>query len=288
MMRLVPVLVVAAGLVWAGQPQPARPVLRAERQFASDLEVAGDLPGLEGGERYIGYRDLLKLPQVSYTISDDLNFPPGTTISGVSLDELVRSLGGAPASDLVIALCYDRYRANYSKAYIKDHRPVLVLRVNGLPPAKWPKAHGTEDLGPYLISHPAFVPSFKVLSHEDERQIPFGVVRLEIRNESTVLGAIAPRGALPGDSTVEAGYRIAQQNCYRCHNMGQQGGQLAHRPWQVLGAIASSAPDYFRNYVRNPQAVDSANKMPGNPQYDDATIEALRRYFATFAAGDGK
>lgn len=283
MMLLIPFILGAISLAWGGQAQTNQALLHSERQFASDLEVAGDLPGLNGRERYICYRDLLKLPQVSYTISDDSNFPPNTTVSGVALDELVRSFGGAPASDLVIALCSDKYRATYSRAYISAHHPILVLRVNGSPPEMWPKVHGTEALGPYLISHPAFTPTFRVLSHEDERQIPFGVVRLEIRSETVVFGAIAPHGDFHGDSAVTAGYRIAQQNCYRCHNMGLQGGHLARRPWQVLGAIALSAPDYFRRYVRDPQAIDAANKMPGNPQYDDATIEALRRYFATFA-----
>jgi len=43
-----------------------------------------------------------------------------------------------------------------------------------------------------MISHPAFAPSFKVLSHTDEPQIPWGVVRIEFPDEKSVFGAIAP------------------------------------------------------------------------------------------------
>ena len=81
-----------------------------------------------------------------------------------------------------------------------------------------------------------------------------------------------------------AGYRIAQQKCFRCHNMGREGGQKAGRPWQVLSAWAAASPEYFAAYVRNPQAKNPHAQMPGNPAYDDATLGALRAYFETFAS----
>jgi hypothetical protein len=112
----------------------------------------------------------------------------------VPLDELARMLGAAPESDLVVAICDDKYWANYPRAYIAAHHPLLVLRVNGETVPRWPKEPETHrhDTGPYMISHPAFAPSFKVLSHTDEPQIPWGVVRIEYRDEKSVFGAIAP------------------------------------------------------------------------------------------------
>ncbi len=47
-------------------------------------------------------------------------------------------------------------------------------------------------MGPYMISHPKFTPSFKILSHPEEAQIPWGVVRLEFRNEKAVFSANYP------------------------------------------------------------------------------------------------
>ncbi len=262
-----------------------RTTLREARVSSSDLEVGGDSAGLAPGTtRYITRDDLLALPQVDYTVTDDPNFAGTTVISGVLLEELIRRLSASPKSDLVAAICDDQYRAHYTQAYIAAHHPLLVLKINGLPPERWPKdaeGHGY-DMGPFLISHPKFTPTFKILAHADEAQIPRGVVRIEFRNQKSVLGAIAPRGPRANEPLVQAGYRIAQQNCFRCHNMGREGGLKAGHPWRVLSAWASTSPEYFGGYVRDPKKKNPHAQMPGNPSYDDATIRALTAYFQTF------
>jgi cytochrome c1 len=139
-----------------------------------------------------------------------------------------------------------------------------------------------------VIANPSFVPSFKVLSHGDEAQIPFQVVRLDFRKESEVFGAITPRGDFAAGTPVMDGFTIAKQNCYRCHNMGAEGGTMASVPWPVLGALAKGSPDFFARYVRNPQAVNPRSRMEGSPAYDDQTVAALEAYFSTFAAGGPK
>jgi mono/diheme cytochrome c family protein len=259
--------------------------LHPARSSPSDLEVAGELAGLPAGSvRYLTREDLLMLPQVSYTVSDDPNFVEPTEVSGVLLKELTRSLSAAPESAMVVAICSDQYRANYPLSYMAEHNPILVLKIEGKSPAGWPKdsENHREDMGPFMISHPKFTPSFKILSHSDEAQVPWGVVRLEFRDQNTVLGAIAPRGPDSNDELVRAGYRIAQQNCFRCHNMGKEGGTKAGHPWLVLSAWATSSPEYFAAYVRNPKARNPNAQMPGNPGYDSATMGALIAYFKTF------
>jgi cytochrome c2 len=120
-------------------------------------------------------------------------------------------------------------------------------------------------------------------TQQDEPQIPWGVVRLEFRDEAKVFGAIAPRGSRAGDQRARAAFRIAQQNCYRCHNMGEEGGKKAGIPWQVLAIWASTSPERFAAYVKNPQAVHAKSQMEASPQYDDATMKALIEYFREFA-----
>jgi len=260
--------------------------LRAARESSSDLEVGGELAGLPPGvTRYITREDLLALPQVTYTISDDSNFTGPTKISGVPLEDLAASLGAAPQAAVVVAICDDKYRANYPREYVDEHHPLLVLTVNGQPPSGWPKdseGHGY-DMGPFMISHPKFKPRFKIFSHSDEPQIPWGVVRIEFRNENAVFGTILPRGRNAATPLVKAGYRIAQQNCFRCHNMGREGGQKSGVPWTVLSARAAASPENFAAYVRDPKSRNSHAEMPGNPGYDDATIGALLAYFRTFS-----
>lgn len=262
------------------------PALRAARTSPSDLELSGDLAGPTPGTiRYLTRDDLLIFPQVTYTVTDDANFTGPTQVSGVLLEELYRKLGAA-GSDMVVAICNDQYHANYPHAYIAQHHPLLVLRINGQPPAGWPKDPETHsyDMGPYLISHPKFAHAATMLSHPDDAQIPWGVVRLEFRQEKTVFSAIAPRGPQAAEAVVQAGYIVAEQNCFRCHNMGQEGGMKAGRPWLVLSAWAAASPKYFADYVRNPQSMNPRAEMPRNPGYDDATIGALIAYFRTFSS----
>jgi cytochrome c2 len=274
MTRVVAALIAAGTLLLAAQTRS--PLLHATREAPTDLQV--------GESQFVSYQDLLRLPQVKFTTSDDSNFATPAQVSGVALDELKRALGSD--ADMVVAIAADGYRSNYPAAYLSAHHPVLVLTVNGEAQQGWPKTHeGNMALGPYVIANPGFTPSFKVLSHSDEAQIPFQVVRLDFRNEREVFGPIAPHGSYAADSPVMQGYKIAQQNCYRCHNMGAEGGHMASVPWAVVGALAKGNAEFFARYVRNPQAVNPSSRMAASPEYDDQTIAALRAYFSTFAAG---
>ena len=272
MKRVVAALLATASLLLGAQLHS--PLLHESRQLPTDLQV--------GSGQFISYQDLLRLPQVNFTTSDD-NFRVPAHIGGVSLDELRRLFD--PKADMVVAICADGYRSNYPASYLAAHHPALVLTVDGKAQQDWPKTHDGGELGPYVVSNPDFVPSFQVLSHSDEAQIPFEVVRLDFRSEEQVFGAIAPQGAFAPGSPVMNGYKIAQQNCYRCHNMGAEGGHMASIPWPVLGGLAKGSPDFFAKYVRNPQALNPRSKMAASPEYDDQTIAALQAYFATFAAG---
>jgi mono/diheme cytochrome c family protein len=280
------VLLVLASLFFVAAGTPPSLALHEKRQQPSDLEVSGALAGAPpGSTRYISREDLLAMPQADFTVTGDTNFRGPTRIRGVRLEDLARRLAAAPESDMVVAICDDEYRAGYPHDYLATHHPVLVLEVNGQPPSGWPKAADDQNagMGPYMISNPDFTPSFKILSHADEAQIPWGVVRVEFRDEKIVFGAIAPRGRNAHDRQVQDGFRIAAQNCLRCHNAGPEGGRKSHRSWQSLAAVAASAPKDFAAYTRAPLARNPRAQMPGNPEYDDATLKALTAYFGTFS-----
>jgi mono/diheme cytochrome c family protein len=259
--------------------------LHEKRQVPSDLEVGGELAGLPSDStRYVTRDDLLGMPQVNFTVADDANFSGTVKIRGVRLEELARRFG-TPAADMIVAICDDGYRAHYTRAYMTAHHPALVLQVNDEPPSGWPKAaeDHTSGMGPYMISHPKFTLGERILSHVEEAQIPWGVVRIEFQQEKVVFAAIAPRGSRAADPDVQAGFRIAAQNCLRCHNAGENGGVKAGRPWDALGARAAASPESFAAYIRDPRAKNPRAQMPGNPQYNDATLNALAAYFRTLA-----
>lgn len=283
MVRTLVLLLASLALVGLPEADSAR-ILHTERSSPGDLEVGGELGGVPpGATRFIRYQDLLVLPQETAEVSDDTNFKGKTEISGVALTTLAQLFGRAPDDALIVAICYDQYRTNYPRDYLAAHHPILVLRINGQLRDHWPPSEYGGTMGPYLISHPYFKPAFKVLSHEDEPQIPFGVTRIEVRRESVVFGAIRPRGDWPADSAVEQGFVIARQDCFRCHNMGAEGGTMAGRSWMKLGTVALDDSKRFKQTIRDPKSVSPKATMPAHADYDDATLTALTAYFKAFA-----
>lgn len=284
------VALASLGLVCGGME--ARPVprtgalaLREKRGSALDLEVRGDLAAWPAGAvGYLTREDLKGLPQVSYTVTDDPNFGGAVRVRGVELEILARELARDGEKALVVAVCGDLYRGHYPQSYVKAHHPVLALEINGEEPSGWPKGReGSGSLmGPYLISHPRFEPSFKILGNEEQAQIPWGVVRLEFRSEEETFGDIAPRGAKAAEPEVQDGYRIARQNCLRCHGPKSYGRLKGQLSWAGIAFFVDGSPREFDAYVRNPRSVTQSAQMPGNPEYNDATVQALLAYFRTF------
>jgi mono/diheme cytochrome c family protein len=263
-------------------------LLSMERSSNSDLEITGMAADVTPGTvRYISYEQLLTLPQTTVTVTDDDNFrelsQQKLTVTGVYLDVLERSLGALPGADLLTALCSDGYRATYTREYVKTHRPVLALKIDGLPVETWVAQTKNDDPGNYFVTHADFTPSFSVLSFQEIPKIPAKVTRLEFGTAQQVYGAITPHKKDASNLQVIEGFRIAQQHCYRCHNMGSYGGTKAGRPWQTLGNYAATSPSTFERYIRNPKSIDPNSAMPPNPKLDGSTAKALQAYFQTFA-----
>jgi len=257
--------------------------LKAERSSPLDLEVAGNLAGFfQGSKAYLRRGDLLTLPQVEFTVSNDANLPQTVKVRGVELELLANELAAVREHVLIVAICKDYYRAFYPQGYREIHRPVLVLEVNGQPSSAWPKGKAGNSLGPYLITHENFAPTYKILAHQEEPQIPWGVVRLEFEDERTAFTTIAPRGADADNPDVQYGFRIAQQNCLRCHANSDERtkGTIT---WSAMAIMAARSPQQFAAYVKHPTSFSANSEMPANPGYDDATLQALITYFSTFA-----
>ncbi len=256
----------------------AAPRLHLRPTSTSALDLRIDIAERGGG--FLTTADLRTLPQVQTAVQGDTNFAGAgkVRITGVSLDVLANALGVPEQDSFVDAMCSDGYDGHYSAAYRAAHQPLLAFQINGETPAAWSKRTGQYDPSPYFITHARFVPAFQVLSHQDEMQVPSNVVALRWNNPA-VLNAIAPPRALQGNTAVQAGLQIAEQNCLRCHFSGSLGGTKSGRDWAALSTWAYEQPAYFARYVHNPKAVDAHAQMPANPQYDAATLAALTAYF---------
>jgi mono/diheme cytochrome c family protein len=283
------IVIFCAALLGAAIPgtAPQRIPVAAQRSSPQDLEVSGDVPGIPpGGKRFVGYTDLSRLAQVTFTVKNDENFVDPVTLSGVSLDAIMAALGIDGATHLIAASAVDGYEAHYTAEYRAAHHPFLVLRIGGQEPAKWPKGPNGENYGPWLISHPSFSPAFHVLAHKDEAQIPYGVIGLRFLDEAAVLKELRPPGAVSAASPAMQGYRIALQNCLRCHREGDIGGTKSPFGWPQMALIAQGNPSAFGKYIVRPNSVNPEANMPANPDYDAATIAALTAYFRSFAPGE--
>jgi hypothetical protein len=262
--------------------------LKEKSTSSQDLKLSGDLPGLPPDSvRFVTYDDLSHLPQVIFKVSDDSNFHGTTEVGGVYLDELLRALKIPDKGTMIAAVCDDEYEAHYTDEYRRAHRPILVLHLDGKPLAQYPRTGDGGAYGPYLVSHASFQPRFHILTHTEESQIPNGVIELRFLKQDSVLDAIKPRGNFADDSPQMQGYRIAQENCFRCHNAGNYGGHKSGRSWSSLAHIAKADPKGFEAYIKDPQGQDPTAAMPGNPEYDDATLHLLTAYFQTFAPASG-
>ncbi len=284
--RLLCTLALTSRFISTAQDQPRQGIPHYKyRTSPSDLEVGGELLGLAPGQTcYVRYLDLLHLPQRKVLATGDANFGHPVHLSGVLLESLPKFLRAKPDAEMVTAMSVDRYKTNYPVSYLQDHHPLLILRIEGRPPSEWARSPEGPVLGPYIISHASFTPSFRVLAHTDEPQIPWGVVRLDIRREASVYGGIEPRGSKASQNSVHQGYIIARQNCFRCHNEHAEGGSKANRSWQVVARRSVADPEFFNNYVRHPDLINPASRMAPNPEYDSATLSALRDYFSLFAS----
>ena len=283
-------LVAGAALLVPTAPHPPKSLLHTVRLSDTDLEITGLVDGLAPGQSaYIRYNDLLHLPQTRATITGDLNYPGlSLHVSGVSFEALAAAIHPLPQSDLIDATCTDRYRSHFPAGYIAQHHPILVLTIDGKPLAAWAKAAHQYDPSPYIVMYQHFTPSFRVLSHTDEPQIPDNIVRLNFSTQFATFGAITPHGPHPPGSPVEIGFTIAKQNCLRCHFMGDFGGTKSGHAWQSLAQWAHDEPKYFQAYIHNPRSIDPHSHMEPQPRYDAATLAALTAYFRTFAEEKSK
>ena len=272
------ITVVMAVVAGAGVGQTTRLALQATSGSANDLAVSGDVAGIPAGAtRYAKYAELSALPQVTVTVKGDDNFSEPVKVSGVSLDKLAAAVGAeAGKKQLVAAICSDGYEGHFTAEYRAAHHPVLALRVNEKGPAGWQHGPDGENLGPYLVAQAAFQPTGHVLAQAEVEQDPYAVTELKFYDEDAVTAALKPKKATPA---AMEGYRIAMENCLRCHRAEGIGGTKSPFEWPQLAMIAQGNPGAFGKYVKEPMRVNPEATMPGNPEFDAATIAAVTAYF---------
>jgi len=160
---------------------------------------------------------------------------------------------------------------------------VLVLRIDGKgatrvanrPRGPW------AYMGPFLISHAKFAPSFKIFAHKTKPQIPWGVTRLEFRDEQRVFAAIAPRGPHAGDANMQQDFESRSRIAFVATTWERKAGRNLAGPGRCWQRGRRQLRTF--HFVCQESRADNPNtQMAASPKYDDATMKALIDYFRTF------
>lgn len=258
---------------------PQRLALQTQRSSPQDIEITGDLSGLaQGQSRFARYADLAALPQVTYTVKDDPDFDHPVQLSGVSLDTLLAALNPpAGKKQLVAAVGADGYEGHYTAEHRAQHHPFLVLKIDGKEPSQWTHGPNGEVFAPYFVTYPQFKPLFHIMTQPDAPQLPTGVSKLILYDETSALASLRPPAKAPA-SALQAS-RIIAVNCLRCHSNGKIGGTKSPFGWPQMALIAQGNPSAFGKYLVQPNRVNPEATMPPNPEFDAATVAAITAYF---------
>ena len=205
---------------------------------------------------------------VTYTVNDDPNFAPATKISGVPLEELARTARRAPR----IAIGGGDLRRQVPRKLSAG----LHCGASSAAGAEreWRAARRLAERSRNAEVRYGAVHDLASEVHAElqdvwltamRRRFPGAWCGSNFATKKRCWARLLRAGRTRTMTRCRQGYRIAQQNCFRCHNMGSEGGQKSGRPWLVLAAWANADPDYFASYVRDPKKRIEHAEMPGNP-----------------------
>lgn len=261
--------------------------LATDSSSPTDLAIVGGLSGVPEGEiRYVAWSDLAALPTTELELTGE--FGPGQqTLTVVFVEDLWAQLPVAAGADSLLAWCTDDYFSIYPTDYIAEHKPFVVLKINGTGPETWPPPGLQYNPGPYVISvADEVVPGTRALLDSGHKR-PWGVDKIKFVNAEEALapahaGSWAKLGPLG-----EAGRTIWVNSCSSCHPGpgGLVGGNKSQRPFEVLAAHAKYNTAYFRQYVRDPKSLVPSATMEPHPHYSDEQLDEL---IAFITAAPGK
>jgi hypothetical protein len=244
-----------------------------------DLEVITlDSQGNPVKSVHYSYDQLLTLPTVTVKTERDPNTNRPATYTGIYISDLFEAFDVDATFDVIGANCSDGLKQYYDRDYLARHRPVLLLKFDGKPPADWPDSEHGSWFGPYCVVHESFTPEETVYGYCEEPRFASGVTSLELTSFTQSLGRFTPKKG-GNDPEVVKGQKIAVGGCISCHKLGSAGGHRSGDSWQKLAESATTSKDYFRKYVTDPHSVNPTSAMPPHPKFDDNTFNALEAYF---------
>ena len=133
------------------------------------------------------------------------------TYTGVYIDDLFEAFGADASLDVIGANCSDGQKQYYDRDHVASHRPILLLKFDGKPPADWPNSEHGSWLGPYCVVHESFTPTETIYGYvEEPRNAPsVNSISIELTSFTQSLGHFTPKGSA-SDPEVVKGQKIAE------------------------------------------------------------------------------
>ena len=222
-----------------------------------DLElITLDSQGNPANTVYYSYDQLLTLPTVTVKTDRDPNTNAPATYTGVYISDLFEAFGADASLDVIGANCSDGRKQYYDRDYVAKHRPILLLKFDGKPPADWPNSEHGSWLGPYCVVHESFSPTETIYGYVEEPRSAPAVASLELTSFTQSLGLFTPK-----EERERSGSRQRPENrgrqLYFLPQFRNAGGHAASSSLVVLAAMAATSKDNFRKRVIDPRSVQS-------------------------------
>jgi hypothetical protein len=116
------------------------------RQKWEDLGVITlDSQGNPAKTVYYSHAQLLTLPTVTVKTERDPNTNTPAMYTGVYIDDLFKAFGADASLDVIGTNSLDRYKQYYDRDYIAKHRPILLLKFDGILLDDWGRPERTEQ-----------------------------------------------------------------------------------------------------------------------------------------------
>jgi mono/diheme cytochrome c family protein len=207
----------------------------------------------------------------------DPNTNTPATYTGVYISDLFEAIGADKSFEVIGANCSDARKQYYDRDYVAKHRPILLLKFDGKPPADWPNSDHGSWFGPYCVVHESSSPTETIYGYVEEPRNAPAVTSLELTSFTQSLGRFTPKGR-KNDPEVVKGQKIAVGSCISCHKLGKAGGHRTDASWEVLAVQALTSKDNFRKFVTDLHSINPMSQMPPHPTFDDDTFNALEAY----------
>lgn len=233
----------------------------------------------EAEKKTIFLRDLKnKLKTIDIKI-DDYYFKKKMRYEGFNLYEFLQHIKPANETwDEIVFRCADGYSPSVSRAFLDSGKAAdfyLVFREMGRPGFT-----SIIENGKAKVSPAPFYITGKTLETHNVLPWPFQLVTIEFVKFEKKFPAVFPKNLAQNanQSAIKEGFMFFRKNCFTCHSMNLQGGDLGPELNIPRNITEYRNLNDLRAFIRKPESFRARSKMPGF-DLSNKQMAALVAYF---------